>query len=226
MMLLAAAFSLLAAQPAYSGLPDPAADYIEPGQDRASYDAWLAANSAHPAWVAQYGAFLNAQGVGDVVPIWQLLRTASQWRDCGQPAFEMPPQVYWPAMVETLRYVRDHVKPVVGEVEAVSVYRNPYLNSCAGGSARSVHRGNIALDLVPRYPFRRADLMSRLCTMHARSGRENDVGLGVYVGVRFHIDTWQYRVWGISEAEGGDQCRIAWDRREAARGAQPNDPAD
>ncbi|WP_260482762.1 hypothetical protein [Sphingomicrobium flavum] len=216
-MSVLAALALMLAQPAYPGLPDPAADYIEPGQDFAGYEAWLASNPAHVSWVMQYKAYLDGEGVGDVVPIWQLLRTASQWRDCGQPAFEMPPQVYWPAMAETLRFVKDFVKPGIGEVEAVSVYRNPYLNSCAGGSARSVHRANIAIDLVPRYPFERGDLMSRLCTIHARHGRDHDAGLGVYQGIRFHIDTWQYRTWGISEAEGGDQCRIAWDRRESAR---------
>lgn len=220
--LLAAAPAL--AQPLYPGLPDPAADYVEPGQDRAGYDAWLASNPYHPAWVAQYDAYLRAAGVADVVPTWQLMRTASQWRRCGQPAFEVPPQSYWPAMVNTLRYVRDEIKPGVGELEAVSVYRNPYLNSCAGGSARSSHRSNIAVDLVPKYPFARSDLMSRLCTLHARAGRQYDVGLGFYVGIRFHIDTWNYRVWGISEREGGDQCRIAWARREAARGIE-DDPA-
>lgn len=216
-MSVLAAFSLMLAQPAQSAWVDPAAEYIEPGQDFAGYQAWLASNPAHPAWVMQYKSFLDAEGVGDVVPVWQLLRTASQWRDCGQSAFEMPPQVFWPAMAETLQFVRDHVKPGIGEVEAVSVYRNPYLNSCAGGSARSVHRTNIALDLVPRYPYERADLMRRLCTIHGRHGKQYDVGLGVYVGLRFHIDTWDYRAWGISESEGGDQCRIAWDRRESAR---------
>ena len=212
-----AALALMLAQPAYPGLPDPAADYIEPGQDFAGYEAWLASNPAHASWVMQYKAYLDGEGVGDVVPIWQLLRTASQWHDCGQPAFEMPPQVYWPAMAETLRFVKDHVKPGIGEVEAVSVYRNPYLNSCAGGSARSVHRNNIALDVVPRYPFDRNELMSRLCTIHARYGKRYDAGFGFYVGIRFHVDAWKYRIWGVTEEEGGRQCGIALQRREAAR---------
>ena len=37
----------------------------------------------------------------------------------------------------TLRYIRDWVKPAVGEVDAVSGYRNPQLNRCARGAERS-----------------------------------------------------------------------------------------
>ncbi|WP_265587221.1 hypothetical protein [Sphingomicrobium arenosum] len=208
---------LLALAPIAPMLPDTAADYIEPGQDHAGYQAWLAGNEPLQAEVEAYFAYLDAAGVGGVVPKWQLLRTASDWRKCGQPAYEVAPRAFWPEIVNTLRYVEEAVKPAVGEVEVLSSYRNPYLNSCAGGSARSVHRSNIALDVVPRYPFERADLMSRLCTIHARYGQRYDAGFGFYSGIRFHVDAWKYRIWGVTEAEGGRQCGIALERREAAR---------
>ncbi|MCJ7421405.1 hypothetical protein [Sphingomicrobium astaxanthinifaciens] len=208
---------LVAMAPIAPMLPDTAASYIEPGQDYAGYQAWRAGNPQLAAEIDAYFAYLDAAGVGSVVQRWQLLRTASDWRKCGQPAYEVPPRTLWPGIVNTLRYVAEAVVPAIGEVEVLSSYRNPYLNSCAGGSARSVHRSNIALDVVPRYPFERGELMNRLCTVHARYGRRYDAGFGFYVGLRFHVDAWKYRIWGVSEAEGGRQCGIALERREAAR---------
>ncbi len=199
----------------------PSDEYVVAGQDEAGFHQWVAADPERAARVASYGAYLDSAGVGDVVPTWQLLRTASDWLKCGQPAFEVPPTELWPSIVNTLRYAKEQIVPAVGAVDAVSVYRNPYLNSCAGGSARSTHRSHFALDLVPVYPFERGELMSRLCTVHARRGRDYSVGLGFYVGLRFHIDSWKYRVWGVSEAEGGRQCAIALARRENARADQP-----
>lgn len=191
--------------------------YVIAGQDLAGYRAWVAADPEHAIKLSGYADYLAKAGVGDVVPVWQLARTASDWAKCGQPAFEVPPPELWPNIVNSLRYVRDEVKPAVGELEAVSVYRNPILNQCAHGSPKSAHQLNIGVDLVPRYPFDRRELMSRLCTVHARSGLRYGAGLGFYVGLRFHIDVWSYRTWGITGEEGGDQCAIALERREAAR---------
>ncbi|MEN3972325.1 hypothetical protein WJS89_06560 [Sphingomicrobium sp. XHP0235] len=210
-------FSVLALQPL---LPDTAADYIEPGQDEPGFRAWIAADPTNRARFDAYAGYLRESGVADVVPAWQLTRTASDWNKCGQPAFEIPPAALWPGIVDTLRYTREAVKPAVGEIEVLSAYRNPYLNSCADGSARSVHRSNSALDMVPRYPLQRGDLMNRLCTMHARYGGQYDAGFGFYSGIRFHVDSWKYRIWGVDAAEGGDQCRIALARRAAARHEQ------
>lgn len=200
--------------------PNTADGYVIPGQDLAGYRAWVISNPAGAAALGAYADYLTQAGVGDVVPLWQLARTASDWAKCGQPPFEVPPSAVWPNIVNALRFVRDHVKPAVGEVEALSAYRNPVLNLCAGGSRQSVHQSNSAVDLVPRHPFARNELMSRLCTVHARWAMGNNAGLGFYVGIRFHIDTWKYRLWGITAEEGGDQCRIALERREAVRGRQ------
>ena len=213
-LITALLFSLFAMQPL---LPDTSAPYIDPGQDEAGFRAWVAADPTHQAQFDAYAAYLRGAGVAEVAPLWQLTRTASQWNECDQPAFEVPPVTYWAGIVDTLRYTQEAVKPAIGEVEVLSVYRNPYLNSCAGGSARSSHRNNQAIDMVPRYPFERGELMNRLCTMHARYGRQYDVGFGFYVGLRFHVDTWNYRIWGVDPDQGGDQCRIALSRREAAR---------
>lgn len=217
---LSALAALLASPVTAQSYLAPSAAYVAPGQDLAGYRAWVAADPRHSIELAAYSDYLIRAGVGDVVPIWQLARTASDWNRCAQPAFEVPPPELWDHIVNSLRFVRDYVKPAVGNVEALSAYRNPVLNACAGGARESAHQMNYGVDLIPVYPFDRRELMSRLCTVHARAGRESGAGLGFYVGIRFHIDVFKYRVWGITAEEGGDQCAIALERREAVKKAE------
>jgi hypothetical protein len=53
------------------------------GQSKADYLAWLSRDPGARAQVLSFKAFLQAGEVDDVVPTWQLVRTASKWRDCG-----------------------------------------------------------------------------------------------------------------------------------------------
>jgi hypothetical protein len=196
---------------------DPAADYITQGQDMAGYQAWLAAAGWRPDYVKSFDSYLAAHGVGGIVPTWQLLRTATMWKRCAAEPFEMPPPAQWPHLVETLRYVRDHVVPVVGPVEPVSVYRNPALNACAGGAADSAHKDLFAVDMVPLRPTTRDALMRGLCAIHAWQGGGSDVGLGFYAKLRFHIDSKKYRKWG---AALGDEVTIGCPQVRAAIAAE------
>ena len=125
------------------------------------------------------------------MPTWQLLRTATSWQRCGAQPFEVPPVGEWPNIVQTLRYIRDYVVPAVGPVEAVSAYRNPALNSCAGGAPESAHRHYSAIDMVPLRPITREALMATLCTVHRPARPRYGVGLGFYAFLRFHVDTHQ-----------------------------------
>ncbi|MCM8557826.1 D-Ala-D-Ala carboxypeptidase family metallohydrolase [Sphingomicrobium sediminis] len=196
---------------------DPATPYLNEGQSEQAFQGWLQASPARASRVATFEAYLEARGVGSVFPSWQLLRTASSWRDCGAAPFEVPPRQSWDELVETLDLVRDVVIPNLGQVEPLSGYRNPYLNNCAGGSRASAHRGGAALDLVPVIQIERVDLMRRLCILHGAYGREREFGLGVYAGIRFHVDASGYRSWGLNVAEGGRACEWALERRESAR---------
>ena len=183
------------------GMPwRPLEPYVVIGQDEPGYRNWYLASPAHAHQVKGLNDYLVTHGVGGVVPTWQLLRTASDWYKCGAAAFEVPPTLEWPNLVQTLRYVRDRVIPAVGPVEPVSVYRNPLLNHCAGGAQESAHRYMQAVDLVPLNPITRAALIRQLCTVHAGSGGPYGVGLGFYVGLRFHIDSRRFRRWGIDPA--------------------------
>jgi hypothetical protein len=194
------------AAPAAAQPFNPAADYVTAGQDEPGYRAWVAGHPARPVYVKAFNTYLVTYGVGGVVPTWQLLRTATDWHKCGAQPFEVPPTAAWPNIVAALRYVGAVVEPGIGEVEVVSVYRNPALNACAGGARESVHQTMGAVDMVPLRPVTREELMTRLCGIHRSSGERFWVGLGLYKGLRFHIDTRKYREWGMAGAGGGFGC--------------------
>ena len=184
----------------------PAYDYITIGQDEPGYRLWVAADPNRPALVKSFNDYLVAAGVGGVAPTWQMLRTASQWKRCDAEPFEIPPTEGWPNIVAALRYVGAFVMPRIGVVEPVSVYRNPALNRCAGGAGESTHRTVGAIDMVPRHRISREALMTALCQLHQDSGTWNNVGLGLYKGVRFHVDAKKFREWGSQGAGGGWGC--------------------
>lgn len=175
---------------------NPAADYISIGQDEPGYRSWYAAGPRHAGAVKSFNAYLTEWGVSGILPTWQILRTATSWQRCGGAPFEVPPATEWPHIVQTLRYIKDYVVPTVGPVEAVSAYRNPSLNVCAGGASESAHKHYSAIDMVPLRQTTREELMRKLCAVHARRGTDYSVGLGFYAFLRFHVDTTKYRRWG------------------------------
>lgn len=218
--LAAPASAQLAVAPlAPAPLWNPAAPYIDPGQDEPGYQAWYKAAPWRAGSVQAFHNYLAASGVAGVVPTWQLLRTASSWQRCGSDPFEVPPSIEWPHLVQTLRYVRDHVIPEIGPVEVVSGYRNPHLNICAGGAPGSAHKHYSAIDMVPLRPTSRPELMRRLCTTHARAGTSYHAGLGFYAFLRFHVDSTRFRRWGVDSMPDSPACpeivaEVAGDARD------------
>jgi hypothetical protein len=201
-VLIAGCALALAAAPA-------CAQQLPEGQGEAEYRAWLAASPGTRASVLSFESWQQAAGVAGVLPTWQILRTASMWRQCNGPPFEVPPPHQWPDMTRTLRFIRDHVRPALGPVEAVSGYRNAALNACALGSPTSAHRDFFALDLVPVTPVERGELFRILCRIHARFGPGSGVGLGFYTFQRFHIDTRSFRRWGSAGPLGNESpCAV------------------
>src|SRR6476619_945571 len=72
-------------QPAAPDAAAPAADatvYPEtrddmaPGQSRADYLAWLARDPRHQQQVEEFRTHLASEGLENVVPVWQLIRTS------------------------------------------------------------------------------------------------------------------------------------------------------
>jgi uncharacterized protein YcbK (DUF882 family) len=180
---------------------------VAPGQERADFHAWLARAPEHRAAVKSFRDHLKANGVHDVMPIWQLVRTSSSWRECSAGRFEVAPRDKWDNIVTTLKFIERDVEPVVGDVQAVSGYRNAQLNSCSNGAPASAHRLFFALDLMPvDEDVSRGQLVSKVCAAHARDGRAFKTGLGFYNGVRFHIDSNGFRKWGPNGSGATSPC--------------------
>lgn len=185
---------------------NPAAEYVTVGQDEPGYRRWVAGAAYRPIYVRAFHNYLVSNGVAGVAPTWQLLRTATAWRDCGAEPFEVPPTSEWANIVATLNYIGSYIVPAMGPVEPVSVYRNPALNACAGGAAASTHREMGAIDMVPLRPISRQALMQGLCAIHVTNSEVTNAGLGFYKGVRFHIDARKHREWGTQGIRGGAGC--------------------
>jgi hypothetical protein len=178
-----------------------------PGQSLADYHAWLARSHANREKVRAFRTYLDRQGLAEVVPVWQLIRTSSSWRECAADRFEVAPQDKWDNIVTTLKFVRDEVTPAVGKVEALSVYRNESLNRCSAGAPASAHRMFFALDLKPvSEEVSRAGLIGRVCAAHRQNGLNYNAGLGFYSGLRFHVDSSGFRKWGPDGRGASSPC--------------------
>ena len=144
--------------------------------------------------VMDYQVYLRREGVADVIPMSSLLHSARRWRSCDAAEFALPPRPAWPHIVPTLRALkRLQAVGLVDSKLAVSGYRNEALNACAGGSARSRHLSNNALDLD--IPGTAGDVQ-RLCAYWREQGPAMKLGLGFYTETRIHLDTSGFRTWG------------------------------
>ena len=92
-----------------------------------------------------------------------------------------------------------------------SGYRSPDVNECSGGSSRSRHVLNNALD------FDLADdrYVTALCDFWRRQGPSLRMGLGFYTPTKIHIDTRAHRTWGSDHRRGTSLCVRVDDQSEA-----------
>jgi len=168
-----------------------------PPTEEEVFQAWLAADSRRAAAFTRFEASLEREGVLGVVPSRQLWFVDRLQPRCVTAPYVAPPEEAWTNIAPALRIIRDHVEPAIGAVRVVSGYREEAFNACLHAATRSAHRGYHALDLVPEdRRVTRAQLIAALCPIYARDGRRTHLGLGIYAGVRFHIDAHGYRGWG------------------------------
>lgn len=193
---------------AFAAAAPAAAQQLPSGQGEAEYRAWIEGDPAARAATLSFEAWQRAAGVADILPTWQITRTASMWRECAGPPFQVPPPSLWPNVGRTLLFIREHVRPVIGPVEAVSGYRNPELNRCARGAPTSAHKDFFALDLIPLRPVERPALFRGLCAIHALRGPQYAVGLGFYSFLRFHVDSRGFRRWGADGKSDSSPCKL------------------
>ena len=180
---------------------------LAPGQTAKDFEAWVRRTPANVEALGAFRDYLAAEGLETVVPLWQLVRTSSSWRECGAQPFEVPPTDKWGRIVKTLKFVRDDVIPGVGKVETLSAYRNGDLNACSNGAPKSAHREFFALDVTPvNKQLERSTMIRSVCEAHARDGHAYDVGLGFYSGHRFHVDSSGFRKWGADGRGATSPC--------------------
>jgi hypothetical protein len=154
--------------------------------------------------VTEFENYLVKAGLDGVVPTSQLMRTASDWERCGGPQLELPPREHWDEVRKVLALVRElKRRGILREFEAVSNYRNPRLNACAGGAPRSAHVRSFAMDIVAAAG--QVD-EARLCEFWREQGRAFEMGLSKYPSGRIHLDTSGYRTWGANHRAGSSFC--------------------
>jgi hypothetical protein len=178
--------------------PTPTLSLASPSE---RFAAW---RPSHAHAVSDYLAFLDRHGVGDVVPVDQLLRSGRRWRVCGGQEFAVPPQENWPNLVPTLRLLADlRRRGVLGADTVVSVFRSSDFNRCEGGSSASRHLGNHALDLDLVPP---PGGVIALCQAWRRDGARLRWGLGFYSSTKIHLDTAGFRTWGADHHAATSLC--------------------
>lgn len=186
--------------------PGPAPD----GPDQRHVGQWVAQGDAGA--VAAYESYLRAEGVLGIVPMEQLLRTATDWdkpacRDVGALPFEVPPRELWPHAVRTLKLVALlRERRILPAFEVVSAYRNPQVEHCADGAGKRHPTGG-ALDIVPLAPEDLEPAVGRLCDFWWTEGRQHDMGFSLYPSGRMHIDTTRYSTWGENRKYETSVCR-------------------
>lgn len=177
----------------------PAAQLSDPERDDVLFTLWRA---KHDTEVDAFAAYLVDQHLADVVPMYQLLRSASMWKECQAEPFEVPPPGEWEKVRDVLILLRElQQRGVLPSFEVVSAYRDPRLNRCAGGAPGSSHQ-KFAVDIAPLAP----EVGANLCRFWREQGKEWDMGVSRYPTGRIHIDRTGYRTWGASHKRASSYC--------------------
>lgn len=165
---------------------------------RAAFRGWILMNQAQEP-VQEIADQLIAAGITEVplktMPMHLILLQGTNWALNGTSVFTLPDSKQVPSMVRTVKFIQEHVEPVLGPLVPVSGDRDQYYNQTSGGASRSQHLNFCALDLVPVNDLSREELHKKLWSIYKEKGKANKMGMGLYSGVRFHIDTCGYRNW-------------------------------
>lgn len=160
----------------------------------AAFRGWVLMNRKEKEIQEGYKYFLD-NGVKEGIPLHLILLQGTDWTLSNTTVFNLPDKKNWDNMVRTLLFVQEHVMPKTGLLIPVSGDRSKEYNQHAGGAPRSSHLDFCALDMVPVRNISRTELHKILMSVYNKVGRKNNMGLGLYSGVRFHIDTCGYRSW-------------------------------
>lgn len=184
-------------------LSQPSKTVVRIKQQPEDYILWIA-TADHAQSVQAYKQFLKQKGLANLVPDYELLRSARDWQKCGVEPYAVPPREIWSNIVPTLSILKALVDDgVINDFEVTSAYRALSLNRCAGGADASRHVFNAALDfrIGPEQPsdldqFNIQQTKTKLCQFWETKGQALNMGLGVYASGQIHIDSQGFRSWG------------------------------
>ncbi|VAW80866.1 hypothetical protein MNBD_GAMMA12-2420 [hydrothermal vent metagenome] len=160
----------------------------------AEYMAFIS-NARTKSEIFAFRRLLVKNNLANLVDIKQLLRQGTDWKKIREPAYALPPRKFWPRILRTLTVLKKEIIPVLGEIEVLSGFRTTRYNRRAKGTRSSKHLVFAALDIKPKDKITRRELHKRLLEIWRTKGRRYQLGLGLYSGTRFHIDTARYRKW-------------------------------
>ena len=143
----------------------------------------------------EFRKFLQENEVDGVIPIQHLCRQGTDWSRLNTEPYAIPPQQHWHNILPTLKFIKNELIPIVGDIQVVSGYRTKEYNKHAHGAKRSKHLQFNAVDLVPVNYISREELHKILLSIWGKVGRKYNLGLGLYTKTRFHIDTARFRKW-------------------------------
>jgi len=162
----------------------------------------------------EYEHFLARNNVSNIIPTFELLRTARDWQRCGGSQYAVPNQQLWDNQLATIRIFKYMVAAkILTDFEVTSVYRDLPLNQCAGGANSSRHLFNSAIDfrIGPEIPPPEdyafiENTKFKLCQFWIEHGQSLNMGLGLYRSGQIHIDTQGYRTWGPDLTRNSSMC--------------------
>ena len=178
-----------------------------------SYRNWLM-QGENQARSREYERFLEQNGSGNIIPSFELFKTARAWDQCGKSEYMIPNQELWRNQLATLKVFKYLVaSKVLTDFTVTSVYRDLPLNQCAGGAGSSCHLFNSAIDfrIGPVSPHAQdyayiENTKFKLCQFWAQYGQNLNMGLGLYASGQIHIDTQGYRTWGPDLTRNSSMC--------------------
>ncbi|MDQ8936974.1 D-Ala-D-Ala carboxypeptidase family metallohydrolase [Acinetobacter rudis] len=188
---------------------------VTPKTVPASYNYWLSVGD-NRVRAREYERFLEQNNVGNIIPSFELFKTARDWQKCNSNEYMVPNRELWQNQLPTLKVFKYLVAAkVLTNFEVTSVYRDLTLNQCAGGAPSSRHLFNSAIDfrLGPIYPHaedyaRIENSKFKLCQFWSQYGQSFNMGLGLYASGQIHIDTQGYRTWGPDLTRNSSMCQF------------------
>lgn len=180
-----------------------------------TYTQWLN-QEQNQQYLEQYKNYLKQRQADFIVPDYQMLRSAREWRNCNASEYSVPPAEMWEYAVPTLKLLnilKDQGIISTDNIEVTSSYRTPYLNSCAGGAKSSSHIKNAAIDFrigpenpTPEETYKIQQTKVALCHFWQTQGKYYNMGVGIYESGQIHIDTLGFRTWGYSHSWHTSLC--------------------